>query len=241
MVENEARTQAGLLERFLTKAPLFRRFPPYVWICLAAMVAMQLLVYNGTRIFLAHMTLHDLTGPLDHRIPFVPQWVIVYFLSFPSWLISAVWILSESRDHGYRFAAAYVLALLLSCAVFLAYPGTLERPEITGTDFFSLWMRFLYWIDSPSNLCPSLHVMISYYCWRGTWGCRRIPAWYKWFNFVFWLLVCCCILFVKQHALVDIPAAIVIGELGLQLARLLRLERIPYTLERSYRRKKEET
>ena len=92
-------------------------------------------------------------------------------------------------------------------------------------------MRFLYWIDSPTNLCPSLHVMISYFCWRGTFGCRKIPGWYKAFNFIFLLLVCCSILFVKQHALIDIPAAFVIGELALQLGRLLRLERIPFRIE----------
>jgi hypothetical protein len=215
----------------LAQTPFFRRFPFYVWICLAAMFGMQMLVFSGTRVFLPLLTLHDMTIPLDHRIPFVPPWVIVYFLAFPSWIGSAVWILSESKPHAYRFAPSYMLALLLSCAVFLIYPGTMERPELTGGGFFTAWMRFLYWIDSPTNLCPSLHVMISYFCWRGTFGCRKIPGWYKAFNFVFLLLVCCSILFVKQHALIDIPAAFVIGELALQLGRLLRLERIPFRIE----------
>ena len=215
-----------------------RRFPPYVWLCLAAMFALQMLVFSGTRIFLPYLTAHDMTISLDDAVPFVPQWVTIYFLSYVSWLVSAVWILSESKPHGYRFACSYMLALLISGAVFLIYPGTMARPELSGSGFFTDWMRFLYWIDSPTNLCPSLHVLISYFCWRGTLGCRKIPKWYQWFNLVFLILVCCSILFVKQHAIVDIPAALLVGELSIQLARLWHLERIPSAIEKAYTEKR---
>ena len=206
--------------------------PLYAWICFCAMLALQMTVFYATRIPLAHMTLRDMTIPLDHQIPFIPGWVTVYFAAYLSWLVSALWILSEGKIHGYRFACAYMLSLLISAVVFLAYPGTMERPQLVGEGLLMDWMRFLYRVDSPTNLCPSLHVLISYFCWRGTMGCRRIPRWYRWFNFVFLILVCLSILFVKQHALVDIPAAILIGELALQLAEIWRLERIPFSIER---------
>lgn len=208
------------------------RFPGYVWLCLGVMVTMQMLTFYATRIPLAHMTLHDLATPLDRMIPLIPAWVTVYFLAYVSWLISAVWILSESRAYGFRFAAAYLLAMLFSGAVFLLYPGTMERPALVGSGFFVEWMRFLYRADAPTNLCPSLHVLISYFCWRGTMGCKRIPGWYRRFNFVFLILVCLSVLFVKQHVLLDIPAAIVIGEVSLRLAGRGRLERIPLSLRR---------
>ena len=218
--------------------PFFRRFPPYVWLCLAAAFSLQMLVFNGTRPLLHCLPSHDMTIALDRAIPLIPQWVVIYFLAFVSWLVSAVWILSESKPHGYRFTCSYMLALLISGVIFLVYPGTMERPALTGSGFFTQWMRFLYWIDAPTNLCPSLHVLISYFCWRCTLGCRRIPKWYQWFNLVFLILVCCSILFVKQHAVVDIPVALVVGELALQLTRLWRLERIPFAIERAYRNKK---
>ena len=215
----------------MTRTPFFRRFPPYVWLCLAAMFAVQMLVYSGTHVFLPYLPAHVLTTPLDDAIPFIPAWVTVYFLAFVTWLVSGVWILSESKPCGYRFACAYILALLISGAIFLLYPGTMARPAVTGSGFFPAWMRFLYRVDSATNLCPSLHVLISFFCWRGALGCRKIPAWYKWFSFAFLLLVCCSILFIKQHALVDIPAALAVAELAFLLARLLRLERIPFALE----------
>lgn len=218
--------------------PFFRRFPAYVWPCLTAAFAVQLLVFYATRVFLPYLTLHDMSLPLDGRIPFVPQWVTVYFLAFASWLVSAVWILSESKLHGYRFTCGYLLALLISAVIFLACPATMARPELEGSGFFMDWMRFLYRVDSPTNLCPSLHVLISYFCWRGAIGCQKIPRWYQWFNFAFLILVCCSTLLVKQHVVVDIPAAVIVGEAAMQLTRLWRLERIPLAIERFFGNKK---
>ena len=209
--------------------------PRYGLLCCAAMLAAQLLCFCGTRLFLPHLTTHVMTGPLDARIPFSPPWVTVYFLSFLFWAVNGLWIVCQEKAHVYRFAAAYILAMLLSAAVFLLYPGTMARPEITGSGFFDQWMRLLYRIDSPTNLFPSLHVLVSYFCWRGTMG-TKIPGWYRAFSFLFFLLVCCSVLLVKQHALADVPAGIFFAELSLQCARALRLERIPYSIEDHFRK-----
>ncbi len=209
-----------------------RRVPLYVPCCVAGMVAAQLLCYYATRLALPHLTARVMTGALDARIPFSPPWVVVYFLAFAFWLGTGLWFLPEDKSRAYRFTAAYFLAMALSAVVFLARPGTMERPEIVGSGFFEDWMRLVYRVDTPTNLCPSLHVLITWLCWRGTWGSRRIPGWYKVFSFVFVLCVCCAVLLVKQHALIDVPCGLLVGELSLQLARALRLERVLFALER---------
>ena len=55
--------------------------------------------------------------------------------------------------------------------------------------------------------------------------CKSLPYWFKWFNFIFFVLVCFSILFVKQHVIIDIPSAVLIGEAGLQISNLLKPER----------------
>ena len=102
----------------------------------------------------------------------------------------------------------------------------------TGRDFFSWLTRLIYASDQPNNLCPSLHVVCSYYCWRCLYDTEGIPRWYRRFNFVFLLLVCCSILFVKQHLVVDVPAAVVVSEIPLQLSRRFRWERLGYAMEK---------
>ena len=209
-------------------------FPPYVWICFAYLLTIDLLVFYGTRPLLPYLPAHDLSTPLDAKIPFLPTWIIVYYLSFVSWIVSIIWILMESKQHAYRLCGVYTIICILSAICFLAYPVTLQRPEVTEPGLFNDLMRGLYRIDAPENLCPSFHVVISYICWRGTFGCSKIPKWYQWFNLAFLILVCFCILFVKQHVLVDIAAGVVITEAALQIGRLTKIERIAFALDHRF-------
>ena len=216
-----------------------KRFPPYVWICFIYMLAFDLAVFYGTRPLLPYLPAHDLSTPLDEMIPVVPAWITVYFLSFLSWTVSMIWIHSESKRHAYRMCGVYSIIMILSAICFLAYPVTIQRPAITESGLFNDWMRLLYKLDSPTNLCPSLHVVTSYLCWRGTMDCKKIPKWYQWFNLVFLILVCFSILFVKQHFVIDIVVAIIVAEGALQIGRLTRIERIGFAIEKRFKRRKD--
>lgn len=214
------------------------RFPPYVWITFFYLLTIDLLAFYATRPFLPYLPAHDLSIPLDGRIPLVSAWSIIYFLSFASWLITILWILCESKRHAYRLCGVYTITMIVSTICFLAYPVTIQRPEVTEPGLFNDLLRFLYWVDSPTNLCPSLHVVLSYICWRGTMDCEKIPKWYAWFNLAFLILVCFSILFVKQHLIMDIGVAVVVTEGALQIGRLTRIERIGFAIENRFGRHK---
>lgn len=207
------------------------RFLPAL-VSVALMLTLQMLVFYATRPLLAGRTLYDMSTSVDARIPFEPAWVLVYFLSFLFWIVNVALIVTDGPERRARLTAAYSLALLVSAAFFLLLPGTIERPTVTGDGFFERWVRFLYRADEPLNLCPSLHVVMSYFCCRALGGASRVPRWYKGFSLAFTLLVCCCILFVKQHVLIDIPVAFLVSELCWQLTLRLRLDRLPLALER---------
>ena len=225
-------------EQAVVRRTFKERFPLYVWVCFIYLLAIDLLAFYATRIPLPYLTMHDLSTPLDAKIPFLPAWVTVYFLSYLSWLISIIWILCDSKQRAYRIAGVYTIITILASICFLVYPGTMQRPEVTEPGFLNDAVRWLYRVDSPTNLCPSFHVVISYLCWRGTMGCKRIPKWYQWFNLVFLILVCFSVLFVKQHVLVDIGVAIIVTEAALQIGRATRIERIPFAIENGFRKHK---
>jgi hypothetical protein len=191
----------------------------------------QVFVFWVTRIPLKYMDKLDLSIPLDGIIPFQPAWIVIYVLSFASWFITFFLLFRQRKEHVYRNSAAYLLTLLLTGATFLLLPGAIQRPEVTGRGFFPWLTRVVYACDQPNNLCPSLHVVCSYYCWRAIFDTEGIPLWYRRFNFLFLLLVCACILFVKQHVFVDIPAGVLAAEVPLQLARRFRWERAGLALE----------
>ena len=224
MASTRNRSAGGWKQRYLA---------PHVWLCLAVMLSFQLLAFCGTRPLLPYLTIRNYALPLDDRIPFVPEWTSVYCLAYVSWAVSGIIIIAQDKAHAYRMAAAYSLSMIVSGAIFLILPGTLDRPEITGSGLWRELLRGVYAVDNPPyNLLPSLHAMVSYFCWRGLWGCPRVPRWFKAFNLCFFILVCLSILFVKQHVLIDIPAAVAVGEASLQAARRFRLERLAFAVEK---------
>ena len=210
--------------------------PGYSWPCLIFLVLFQCGVFWATRPILARVTPMDLSIPLDGLIPFRPAWILIYVLSFASWFITFFLLFRQRREHVYRNSAAYFLTLLLTGTMFLLLPGAIQRPEVTGTGFFAALTRLIYAVDPPNNLCPSLHVICSYYCWRAIFDTEGIPLWYRRFNFVFLLLVSASILFVKQHLVVDIPPAVLVSELPLQLAKRFRWERLGFAIEKRMER-----
>lgn len=215
-----------------------RLLPDYGWACLLFLIAVQCLTYWALRIPLRYVGTVDISTPLDALIPFYPAWISIYVLSFASWAITFVLLFRQRKEHVYRNSAAYLLTLLLTGVTFLLVPAIIQRPEVTGTGFFPWLTRLIYAIDPPNNLCPSLHVVCSYYCWRAIWDTEGIPLWYRRFNFVFLILVCCSILFVKQHVIVDIPAGVLVSEVPLQLAKRFRWERLGYAAEARIQRMK---
>lgn len=206
--------------------------PGYGWACLGLLLLTQAVVFYVTRIPLMSVERLNLATPLDGLIPLMPIWVVIYLLAFASWIVTFFLLFRQRKEHVYRNSAAYFLTLLLTGAMFLLVPGTIERPQVTGAGFFPWFTRLVYACDPPDNLCPSLHVVCSYYCWRALFDTEGVPRWYRRFNLVFLVLVCASILFVKQHVIVDIPVAVLVSEIPLQLARRFRWERLGYAMEK---------
>ena len=221
------------------RRPLSERLPRYVWISYLYFWAIDVLVFYGTRPILPYLPSHSLSTPLDEMIPVRSVWIVVYLAAFATWFITIAWIMFESKRHAYRLCGVYTIIMIASLICFLAYPVSIQRPEITERGLFNDLLRLVYACDSPTDLCPSLHVVLNYICWRSTMDCKKIPKWYRWFNFVFFILVCFSILFVKQHYIADIAAGLIITEGALQIGRLTRIERIGFAIERRFSRRKD--
>ena len=196
------------------------------------MLLFQLLAYTGTKPLVSSLAKHDLSLAADKKLPFLPGWIVIYLLSYVYWLVGGLIILKSEKACAYRFTFSYSVSMILSGIIFLLVPVTISRPEITGNGLIPALMRWLYRMDEPTNLFPSLHVMISWYCTRGLFHAEKLPLFTRWLSFFFTVLVCFSILFVKQHLILDIPSAIFIAELSLLFSKLIRAERAGFFLEK---------
>ena len=107
-----------------------------------------------------------------------------------------------------RFFTADFISRCVCLVIFLAYPTTNTRPVIEGSGFWDLLAGWLYSIDAADNLFPSIHCLVSWFCFLAIKGQKKIPIWYKAVSFILAVLVFLSTLFTKQHVIVDVAGGI---------------------------------
>lgn len=210
---------------------LERILPSYARIPLVLLVIINLIVYEGTQFLMLHAKHWDLALPLDARIPFRPAWIVIYILAYLQWAVGFIVISRESCAHCNRVLAGEIIAKFICMLFFIALPTRIERPVVEGSGVFAALTRLIFASDLPGNLFPSIHCLESWICFRGAIGMKRVPRWYAPAMLALSLMVFASTVLVKQHVLVDIPAGVLVAELGLLLSDKLRAGRLLDRLE----------
>lgn len=207
---------------------LYNLIPRYGWIMLISFLTLNIITYWGSRLFILDADKYDLSIPLDDMIPLRTEWIIIYVLSYVQWAIGLIAVARERKGICYHVLGGEMIAKFFCLICFLSFPATIVRPEITGNAPWDYLTRLIYAIDTPDCLCPSLHCLESYICFRGAMLSEKLPRWYTWAMGIFTLLVFASTVLVKQHFVVDIIAGVAVGEIGLQIARFLLIKKEYY-------------
>lgn len=153
--------------------------PKYAVLPLALAFAVNCAAYFGARLFLGNTSYHHMTLPVDFIIPFVPAFIVVYLLAYVQWAVGYIMICHDSRQVCYYVMGAEIAAKCICFLCFVFYPTTMVRADITGSSLFETAVRYLYEIDAPNNLFPSIHCLESYFCMRGAFISRKLSGGYR--------------------------------------------------------------
>ncbi|MCH5264934.1 MAG: phosphatase PAP2 family protein [Lachnospiraceae bacterium] len=189
--------------------------PLYSILPLTACFALNMIVYSGTMILCADWKHYDLTTSLDRMVPLAPQWMYVYFGCYLFWIANYILvgrIHRDNREKFYRFVATDMMSRLVCAIFFISMPTTNIRPAVTGEGFSNMMLAFLYNIDQPTNLFPSIHCLVSWLCYVGIRGEKKVSPWYRAFSCIFALAVAASTQFTKQHYIADAIAGIFLAE-----------------------------
>jgi len=146
--------------------------------------------------------------PIDAFIPLWPIWAVPYLLSIPWWIAALTWgALKMDYPRWRQFSLCLGITIVISYLIFIFYPTYVVRPEITGQDFFSQLVLWIYGGDQVHNALPSGHTyttLIIVIFWS-QWLPKLKPLWIG-----ITVLVLLSTLFTKQHYLLDLLAASVL-------------------------------
>ena len=170
-------------------------------------------VYWGAPRLTGDRQFHDLSLPIDSYVPLMPAFIVIYFGCYIFWVVNYVIVALREEKKKYQFFTADFYARMICLLFFVFFPTTNTRPELVGDGIFIQGMKFLYQIDAPVNLFPSIHCMASWFCCIGLRGDKQIPKWYKWVSKIIAVLVFISTLATKQHVFVDILGGVAVAEI----------------------------
>ena len=204
--------------------------PPKSVIPVLATVLFNVLVYYGAKLInsLLDAQYHNFAIPgIDDKIPFVIEFIIIYVLAYLQWAFGYLVLARQEESMIYKFCCACIIAKLVCLVCFIVIPTMIPyRPEVSGSGLSAFVAKIVFAADTPVNLFPSIHCLESYLSARIVFKSKKIPMWIKIANLVLAILVFASVVLVKQHFAIDIPAGILLVEIGLIIVKYTKADRI---------------
>ena len=187
--------------------------PSYAVFPLLSCVTVNCIVYFGIAKLAGEWKHYDLTLPFDRAVPLVPGFVSVYLGCYLFWIINYILIARQGEEHCIRFATADMMSRLVCCVFFLLLPTTNVRPVLEGEGIWVTLLQAVYNMDAPVNLFPSIHCLVSWFCFLGIRGRQEIPKWYQYLSCVIAVCVFLSTLMTKQHVVWDVAGGVILAQI----------------------------
>ena len=159
---------------------------------------------------------HVIRCALDDCIPFHEGFALLYCFWYVLLVFSLLYFFLYDILSFKRLQTYIMITQAVAMLIYILFPSVqLLRPEHFQRDnLLTRLMAFIYAFDTPTGVCPSLHVAYSMGI-ASTWCHRReSSAATKAFMVLSAVLISISTAFVKQHSVVDIFAALPVGLLA---------------------------
>lgn len=157
---------------------------------------------------------------IDDMIPFCEYFIVFYLLWFVFWVGMMAYCLVFEVATYKKMMWYFILTFTCSLIIYAVFPNCQElRPSVFPRDnTLTFITQVIYWIDTNTNVCPSMHVIGAAGVIFAAFESKRFSSTGRKIVFaITGVLICISTLFVKQHSVVDFAAAIPLCFLGYML------------------------
>ena len=144
---------------------------------------------------------------LDDKIPFVSEFVWVYFLTFPLGIATIYILYFKNRQRMYDVVLTIIICFYISMIFYYVYPVEMLKPEISGNSFTELWTQWTYDSCRAVNCFPSQHCFMALACIFASLYEKNTHWLWRIFTAVMGVLIILSTMFLKQHYFLDFVAS----------------------------------
>ena len=148
---------------------------------------------------------------LDDAIPFCEFFLIPYLFWFVYLIGTLAYTLFCDRDGFRRMMYFVIFTYSITILIYILFPTCQHlRPSVFARDnVFTRFVAYFYQFDTDTNVCPSLHVIGSFAACFALWNTERFAAkGWRAVNVLCCVLICVSTVFMKQHSVLDVAAAL---------------------------------
>ena len=154
---------------------------------------------------------------IDNYIPFCEYFAIFYVTWSPMLAVVGVYLIIKDGEGFRRYMWTLMFTFLTSMLICILIPNgqDLRPAEMARHNIFTWMVQYTYSIDTNTNVLPSVHVLGSLaavFAVFHTKGLKTVG--WRIAAIVWAVLVIASTLLIKQHAFIDIVAALIVGALG---------------------------
>ncbi len=154
---------------------------------------------------------------LDDMIPFCEIFIIPYIVWYPFVALMIVYTVCFDIPAFVKLSKYLMITLVISVVIYYIWPtGQDMWPDPFPRENIFTWATgVIYSLDVNTNICPSEHVQSAFGVAFAAMHTKRLSG-KKWMTF-FWtetILVVFAVVFVKQHSVIDVAAAVPVILIG---------------------------
>ncbi len=167
--------------------------------------------------------LHWIHCALDDIMPFCEVFVIPYVLWFLYIPAVFLFLFYHSKKEFYRICAYEFIGMTICLIIYTLYPNGIQLRNDLATlnrsNFLIDIVQFLRTNDTPTNVCPSIHVfatIAAHICLIHSPHMQysNTRSKIKKFSLVLTILICLSTIFLQQHSIIDLGCGAILA-LGL--------------------------
>ena len=155
--------------------------------------------------------------PIDDLIPFCEWFFIPYMLWFVYLIFMNLYTLFCDVDTFRRITKYFVLTYGTTLLIYFIFPTCQElRPVVFNNEnLLTDMINGFYSFDTNTNVCPSMHVLGSFAVMEAAvWSKKISSKWIKVSFVVLGIIISISTVFMKQHSVIDVIAALPLCALG---------------------------
>lgn len=182
----------------------------HAWVFLYGFIYMPWFSWLEKHVTSNYFVIHSV---FDDYIPFIEIFIIPYLFWFVYVSGTVLYFFFTDKQGFYRICTLLITGMTLFLIICTIFPNGLNlRPSTFARDnIFVDLVRFIYRADTSTNVLPSLHVYNSIGCYIAIRNSQKLRQ-YKWVqngSLVLTVSIVLSTMFLKQHSVVDVIAAIV--------------------------------